>query len=481
MTCYQQLENRRRFPRRIARLSLFVAALVITPLVAQAEEWPPFREHVGVLPDGTAWLIRTPENWNGTLLRDLDFSTGVAGNVAGRYQDLLRRGYAFAGLARHPLRLWQYDPQREIENLQQVQTIFSNEERVPDRVLQYGCSGGGHVGLASAEEFSDKIDGAVILAAHTPVWIMKSYLDGWFAMQALLSAGYESEGLGSASELEIVHLPNSVRQDGRGLADIQASWRRAIEAAGATPEGRARIALAFAIGQWSPWQSEGDELPDLTDAQAMAEMIVRSAMRIAGNVGGTSRLIFENAASGQQLSGNEKIDYVAFYEAGAPLMKELVERLYADADLDINADLAQINASPRVASSDYALNFWSQPGRTVRGNLQVPAIRIHMLGDNAIPYTLMQGYETLVEENGKGDLYRQVLVNAAGHCEFTAAESTAAVEAIMKRLDTGEWPDISADSLNDMAADLQTDTQSRFMNDDEWRVGKFNRAWLPEE
>jgi hypothetical protein len=93
----------------------------------------------------------------------------------------------------------------------------------------------------------------------------------------------------------------------------------------------------------------------------------------------------------------------------------------------------------------------------------------------------MQGYETLVEENGKGDFYRQALVNAAGHCEFTAAESTAIVEAMMKRLDTGEWPEISAVSLNDMAEDLETDTQSRFMNDDEWRVSAFNRAWLPEE
>ncbi|MGL1617868.1 hypothetical protein ACSTHL_23670, partial [Vibrio parahaemolyticus] len=62
----------------------------------------------------------------------------------------------------------------------------------------------------------------------------------------------------------------------------------AIETAGESPEGRARLALAFAIGQWSPWMVEGTELPDTADAGAMADMIVASALRIGGNVGGSS-------------------------------------------------------------------------------------------------------------------------------------------------------------------------------------------------
>lgn len=151
-------------------------------------------------------------------------------------------------------------------------------------------------------------------------------------------------------------------------------------------------------------------------------------------------------------------------------MKDLVETLYADAGLDLEADLARIDGAPRIAASDYALDFWSEPGRTVTGDIQIPVIRMHMLGDNAIPYSLMYGYQDLVEEQGRDDLYRQVLVRSAGHCEFTPAESTAAVEALVERLETGTWPDTSPDALNALAEALETGTEARFMSDEAWRI-----------
>ena len=91
-----------------SRTGMVVLCLALTagfaPL-ASAQEQPAFNEHAGTLPDGTAWLIRVPENWNGRLLRDLDFASNVSvASAVQRYDDLLGRGYAFAGLARHPLR-----------------------------------------------------------------------------------------------------------------------------------------------------------------------------------------------------------------------------------------------------------------------------------------------------------------------------------------------------------------------------------------
>lgn len=460
--------------------ALILAAMCVAPLAAHAEDQVRFKEHEGTLPDGTSWLIRVPDGWNGTLLRDLDFASFInVESYAPRYDDLLRRGYAFAGLARHPMRLWQYDPQREIRNLERVQEIFSQRERAPDRVLQYGCSGGGLDSLASAESFPEGIDGAVVLAAHTPVWIMNSFLDGWFAMKALLGEDFEKQGLGSASDLTVAGLPNGKGMDGRTLDDLQAAWKSAIEAAGETPQGRARLALAFAVGQWSPWMVEGTDLPDPSNGEAMSDMVVKSALRIAQHIGGTSRLMFENAASGQQPSGNEGVDYAAYYANAAPTMKALVEKLYAAADMDVAADLERINSEPRIAASDYALDFWSQPGRTTAGDLKVPTIRIHMLGDWAVPYSLMQGYEELVAEKGHSDLYRQALVKGAGHCEFSPAESTTIVETLVRRLESGTWPETSPDALNAAAAKLQTATEARFMPYDGWRVGAYNRVWTP--
>ncbi|WP_245759310.1 hypothetical protein [Tranquillimonas alkanivorans] len=433
------------------------------------------------MPDGTSWLIRVPENWNGILLRDLDFASFInVDSYAPRYDDLMDRGYAFAGLARHPLRLWQYDPQQEIKNLEQVQEIFLERLGEPELILQYGCSGGGLDSLASAEAFAGPIDGSVVLAAHTPVWIMSSFLDGWFVMQALLSEEYEARGLGDASDLQIVGLPNAGASGSRSLEDIQSAWRAAVEVAGETAEGRARLALAFAVGQWSPWMVEGTELPDVENADAMGDMIAASAARISGNVGGSSRLLFENAASGQQLSGNEEIDYRSLFDNAAPAMKRIVQELYEEAGIDLDSDLEKVNSSPRINASEYALEFWSQPGRTTTGALEVPAIRIHMLGDWAIPYSLMQGYEALVDEAGTAELYRKALVQGTGHCEFTPAESTAVVEILVDRINSGTWPDASPSALNAVAESLHTGTEARFIPFGEWQVEEYNRAWVPD-
>lgn len=201
-----------------------------------------YAEDGGTLPDGTVYLMRVPPNWNRTLIRDLDYASG-ANHPRNEY--LLRKGFALAGTRRHRLRTFQYDPAREIANLNSVLDRFEARFGKPARVIQYGCSGGGHVALAVAEDFSGRVDGAIATAAHTPVWPMNTYLDGWFTLKALL-----------APDLVIVDLPmdQTYGSSGHGVSGpISTAWRQAIDAAQQTPEGRARIALAFTIGQWPAW------------------------------------------------------------------------------------------------------------------------------------------------------------------------------------------------------------------------------------
>jgi hypothetical protein len=38
-------------------------------------------------------------------------------------------------------------------------------------------------------------------------------------------------------------------------------------------------------------------------------------------------------------------------------------------------------------------------------------------------------------------MLRQVFVHRAGHCTFTPAETIAAVQVMLRRLDTGHWDD----------------------------------------
>jgi hypothetical protein len=435
-----------------------------------------------VLPDGSACLTRVPQDWNGTLLRDLDFALwGVDPDMRARYDDLLRRGFAITGTARHRLRMWQYDPVREIGNMERLQDRFAARVGAPRRVIQYGCSGGGHLALAVAESFHDRVDGAVALAAHTPVWLMNTFLDGWFALRELIGPDHVRGG-GAIEDLEITGLAND------GSADVTAhgrtgplvdAWRRAIDAAQATPLGRARIALAFTLGQWPAWVDDTAPEPALDDPDALQAAMHRTAWKNAANPGGEARIMFENAAQGQQLSWNTGIDHHALFDDATPAFRDAVRALYDRAGADPRADIDRLDDAPRVQASEHALAFWSQPGRTVVGRPGVPVIRLHRIGDHQVPYSLAQGYADRVAAIGGAERLRTLFVRATGHCNFSPAESSAAVALLLRRIDDGKWPATDADSANTFAASLDTGTPSHFMTLDAHRVRRYARDWVP--
>jgi hypothetical protein len=439
---------------------LLCAGSLYTP-AAQAT----FTDEAGKLPDGTAYRMRMPARWNGTLIRDLDYASNAESRTWRNYLYLLEKGYAVAGTGRHPLRALQYDPAVEIKNLDRVLDLFDKRFRRPDRVIQFGCSGGGAVTLGVAEDFSARIDGAVALAAHIPVWQMNTFLDGWFVLKALI-----------APDLPVVDLPF----DGAGeiRPDIPRAWRQAIDRAQQSAEGRARIALAFTIGQWPAWVNGLTPQPDLEDADALQHSMYHAVYQNAADPGGNSRVRKELAAQGQQLSWNTGIDYRQFFENGNDFFKRAVRQLYKEGGLNLEADLARVNAFPRVAASAYALEWWNMPGRTAKGRPRIPLLRLHEIGDPAIPPSLVQGYDHLTAANGKDDLYRTAYVHAASHCGFTPAEALAAIETMMRRLDTGRWGATDPEPLNALAASLHG-SAARFTRIDRYAQKTYNRTWAP--
>lgn len=444
---------------------ILLALLVALPAHAGAQR---YEEEHGTLPDGTVYRMRVPPNWNGTLLRDLDYA-GRADNAVNTF--LLGQGYALSGTQRHDLRAFRYDPAREIANLDDVLDRFEQRWRSPDRVIQFGCSGGGEVTIAVAEDFSERIDGAVAMGAHTPVWLMNTFLDGWFALKALI-----------APELPIINLPF---QASGGTAhgvegEIPDAWRSAVNDAQETPEGRARMMLASTIGQWPMWSTNMVPKPDLEDVEALQHSVFHNVRdRYSYNPGGEARIMFESAANGQQLSWNTDIDYRALYENGNAFYKAAVEALYEEAGLDLQADLQRINAMARVEASPYALDFWNAPGRNHRGRPAIPLLRIHEIGDFQVPMAIVSGYEELIQENNAGALYRTAFVDAPTHCGLNPAEVGAAIETMMNRLDTGSWAETTPEAMNARGAALPTDAEPRFLDNRPYLPRSYNRTWRP--
>lgn len=426
----------------------------------RAEAQDRFSNERGVLPRGTTYQIRVPENWNHVLINDLDFA---ADPDSPKYLYWLSKGYAVSGTARRSEQPLGYDPAKEIDDLVTVLDVFEAKHGKPDRTIQYGSSGGGYDALMMAEYRASRIDGAVAVCALNVVWMMNSELDAWFSLQQLI-----------APKLPVVN-PAGNRDTPPALA-ATALWREAITEAQTTPLGRARIALATTLGQAPAWVSLTTPEPDPKDMQALQQSTYESFMSRAGRqLGGQARFMFELAAPGQ-LSWNTGIDYKELFDRGDEDYKRAVRTLYREAGASLEDDLRTINEASRIAADPKAIKWWSMPGRTYEGKPKVPVFRMHTNGDPAVTVNIVEGYDRIVAQNGYGELYRRAFVNRPGHCTFSVAESAAAVETLMRRLDTGEWGSTEPKDLNALGETLDPTSEARFYD---FRQVEYNRVWLP--
>jgi pimeloyl-ACP methyl ester carboxylesterase len=437
-------------------LWLAVMATVITTSRTAAAQSVQFEEIGGTLPDGTEFLIRVPQNWNGTVINDLDYAGSP--NSA-YYMYWLGQGYATSGTERHPLRRFQYDPLGEVDNQVRVLDLLEARFGKPKRVIQYGQSGGGLVALGMAEVRPERVDGVVSACFQIPIPNHNMRVDTFFALKALIAPD---------SDLQIVDVPDDTDP-------IEAAWHETVAAAQQTPEGRARIALAMTLGQLASWNNPNRPRPDPRDIHAVQEEMFHSLGRVI-NQNFSTRFMMEQAGKGR-MTWTTGVDYKDFFNNGDREQKRVVRALYREAGLDVQADLAQINQAPRIEPDlDVIDAFWRLSPRTLNGDPKVPVFHMGQIGDEQTSQVQMQGYEARVMALGLDHLYRQAVVEGAGHCGFTVSERAAAVETVMHRLDTGRWGNTSPQKLNDLASSLNVD-EPRFIRHN-WP--KLNRAFFPD-
>ena len=440
----------------MAQLRSRAAGLAVLLLAATALAGPAaaqVREAAGMLPDGSRYLMRIPETWNGVLINDLDYVTSAEG---ARAKYLMSKGYALSGLARHPDRDDIYDPAVEIANLVTVIDMFKARFGAPRRVIEYGQSGGGNVALGIGELHPERVDGVVAGCATTPVLTSGARYDVMTALAAVVAPG--DPGL----------MISNVPKDSDAAV---ARWTQVMTAAGTTPQGRARIALALTLTQWPDWTIADTPRPDPRDAHALAEAMARTAAGLPRS-DLPSQYMYERHGGLTHTAG---ADYAAYWANADPVHVAAVRSLYAEAGLDLDADLTRIQAAPRIPADPKADDFWqNNQARTTRGLPQVPVFRFHTIGDGTTMVAQTRVYSDLVARNGKGDLFRVAYVERTGHCNFTVAESAAGIETVMRRLDTGKWDDVTPAALNARGRALATGTEPRFID---FSPGPFNGVW----
>jgi hypothetical protein len=270
-----------------------------------------------------------------------------------------------------------------------------------------------------------------VLAGGVATW--NQALDATFAMQQLL-----------APSLQIVHITNPL---GNFLLAQQL-----ITAAQATPQGRARIALAAALGDTPGWFTPGSPEPASTDYAAQELNQFQWDVQVDNFFVFDLRAELEARAGGNP-SWNTGVDYQKQLENSADYAE--VKALYSAAGLDLNADVATLNAAPRISADPGAVTYLTQ-NVVFDGNLhKKPVLTMHTTGDGLVVNQDEQAYRSAVLRARDPQLLRQVFVHRAGHCSFTPAETVSALEALLQRLDTGKWGgSTDTENLNAAAAAL---------------------------
>ncbi|MGD0196969.1 MAG: alpha/beta hydrolase [Solirubrobacteraceae bacterium] len=409
--------------------------------------------YTGTLPDGTIWIADVPSNWNGTLIL---YSHGFGPLVAADAPDpvtqaaLLADGYALAGSSYNPNGPWWALGSALTD---QFATLTTVERLLPQGlhdVYAFGTSMGGLVSALEDQNSNGRINGALttcgIVAGEN---VMNQYqLDGEYAINALLAPG------------EQIKLTNFVDGPAQGFADgfqTAAQLTAAAQAAQTTAQGRARLALAMAFLNVSPW---GDATQPSVYDYAGQEQGQYDDYFVDSSGGLTGMQFIEiargqlEAAAGGESAGTVGVDFahLLYHSSYYPEVKAL----YNEAGLNLQADLATL-ASGASLRSDPAAYVWNERTSVPTGQLQVPELDLKTISDQLVPVQQESYYHGLVVRAGSDSLLRQAFVAAQGHCNFTPAELVAGVQALAARVGSGNWGNsTSAASLNAAANALPT-------------------------
>lgn len=389
------------------------------------------RTFVGPLVDEGKYLIKVPGEWNGTLILYSQGPPAPADDPTWRaehptVQALLERGYALAGWT-NPV-FWPLE--HSFPNQLAVLDEFASLVGRPARTIAYGQSIGGFITAGLVQRLGSRIDGALAVCGPLAggIAIQNRELDIAFTFKTLLAPD---------SALDVVR----IRQPGENLRLAL----EILEAAALTPQGRARLALTAAV---SNVPGSPDPLSPATDPGALLDRQIEWYRQIVFLVTFQARAIVERRAGGN-FSWNTGVDYGELLERS--INAGMVRALYAEAGLDLEADLRRLAEAPRVEADPDAVAYLER-NIVYDGQLAVPVVTLHTTGDGLCTPDHEHAYAEAVRAAGRAELLRQLWIRRDGHCTFTVAETFTALDVLHARLDSGSWPATDATTLNRRAA-----------------------------
>lgn len=437
----------RKLTKTLLSVALLIGGVVALGRPAAAEPRPPDpgRQTFTGFIDGAEYRVETPERWNGTLLL---YShgyypptfpvTGVKVTNADETETwLLDHGYALAASSYKDVTGYQVE-QGYRDQLALVDWFEANVGE-PERLISVGQSMGAAVAVRLGEQRPDLVDGvATVCAAHDPHATFNGGLDVTFAVKTLLAPG---------QDIDLVH-----SDDPEGDT---AELAQAVDEAVKTPQGRARLALVASLNNISGWWSALQPRPtDPDEVIRQQANWIRNA-NIIGFAGPSAHADLEARVGGNP-SSNVGVDYR--HQLTRSAHTRAVKDAYRRAGLDLGADLAQLNAAPRIAADQAAVDFMFRTSAPT-GRIRVPVVTLHSVGDGGAVPDQDRWYAGLVRRESGGELIRSLWIERGQHCSFSGADEVVTIQALERRLDTGRWSGIRPRQLNAEVAGFAPELQ----------------------
>ena len=410
-----------------ALLAIGLGPIAAAPALAGTPASPgPVKELTGKFSDGATYLIQVPPNWNGTLfLYSHGYVVPGSSNPAMDVGDpitgawMLKHGYALAGSS-YANAGW------DISNAlpDQIHTLNAFDRRVgtPSRTIAWGHSLGGMITAGLIQRYPSRFNGALpmcgVVSGGVATW--NTALDAAFAFQQLVDP--------SVSVVNITSPGTNLLSADNAAAKAQK-----------TAKGRARLALSAALADTPGWFTPLSPEPAASDYKAQEANQFLWATQVTFPFAFALRADLEARAGGNP-SSNTGVNYFRDLLKSADLKEVLA--LYHAAGLSLDKDLATLGAAPRV-SADPAARRYLVHNITYNGQLSMPVLTMHTVGDGLVVPENEQAYSSVVAKAGDSALLRQIYVNRAGHCAFTPAETITAARVLLNRMRTGQWSALS--------------------------------------
>lgn len=391
-----------------------LALMACAPLAAHAQSMPEAAAQLaGTLPSGAKWTAQVPKQWNGTLLlwsRGYSPTVGTPEAAArGTEAALLEAGYALLG-SDYGSGGWALA--EAVPAQRAAVAAFKKAHRKPKRVIAWGYSMGGLVSTALAEDLKPVVHGALSMCSSMggAIGMMNMGLDGAYSFRTLIAPD---------AGLQLVNIDDDRANAGRLIA--------ALKVAMETPEGRARVALAGVLAGLPGWSTADQPEPAADDVEKQTAEIAR-----AFPMGVFLPRVDQESRAGGAFSWNDGVDYVELLNRSE--RRAMVEAMYQKAGLNLDEDLARLNAGERVTAKANAIEYMMQH-YTPNAQPKVPVLAVQMKGDGLTSPALQRFYA----DAAKGGDVQSLYINNAGHCNFTPEQVVTSVRYLDQRVATRKW------------------------------------------